>query len=92
MSRFHERVNSRRWSMVRRHVFERDGYRCRACGRAGALECDHLVPLHRGGEALAPANLQTLCRACHINKTARENRKHDPARDAWRVLVAELKN
>ena len=38
---------TRRWQAVRRAVFERDGWRCVACGRPGALECDHVTPLQR---------------------------------------------
>lgn len=77
-------INARLWQRVRRQVFRRDGYRCRACGRAGRLECDHIIPLDRGGAALDMGNLQTLCRGCHIEKTAAENR-HQPApdRQAW---------
>ena len=89
-----EAVNRRRWAKVRRLVFQRDGYRCQAegCGRAGRLECDHLVPLHVDPNQ-DPYNLdglRTLCRSCHIRVTAEQNRRHDPARDAWRALVAEV--
>ena len=47
LSRHHTHLNARRWQAVRRAVFERDGYRCTACGRAGRLECDHIEPLQR---------------------------------------------
>ena len=43
------RTDPRRWRALRLFVFNRDGWRCRVCGRAGRLECDHVVPLHRGG-------------------------------------------
>ena len=93
MSRNHAYLNTCRWAAVRRAVFERDGYRCVMCGRAGRLECDHITPLeHNPGQDPYDMNgLQTLCRACHIEKTARENRRElTPAEDAWRELVAEL--
>ena len=45
MSKNHALSQARRWSRVRRYVFERDGYRCRHCGKTGALECDHIKPL-----------------------------------------------
>ena len=83
------RINRRRWAAVRRHVFERDGYRCRHCGKAGRLECDHVQPLPRGGDPYDVAGCQTLCRACHIRKTAGENERPWPGRDAWRDLVRE---
>ena len=91
MSRHHATINARRWAAVRRTVFERDGHRCRACGRAGRLECDHVVPLDRGGDPWVPDNLQTLCRRCHIAKTARENRRErTPEEQAWQELIAEI--
>ena len=31
-------VNPHRWGVVRRFILKRDGYRCRACGKAGRLE------------------------------------------------------
>ena len=54
------------------------------------MECDHVVPLDRGGSPYDLANLQSLCRACHIAKSASENEQPDPARDRWRKLVSEL--
>ena len=91
MSVHHLRLNNRRWERVRRAVFKRDGYRCQSCGRAGRLECDHVVPLHHGGERYALANLQSLCRGCHVAKTRSENATwSDPEREAWRAFVREL--
>ena len=54
--------NPRRWQAVRRAVFKRDGYRCRSCGKAGRLECDHVVAIFRGGDWWAVENCQALCR------------------------------
>jgi 5-methylcytosine-specific restriction endonuclease McrA len=62
-------------------VFERDGWRCRACGchtpkseRGGiepsAPELDHIVPMSRGG-GHTYGNVQLLCRACNNAKGAR---------------------
>ena len=94
MSRFHSRLllNRPRWLAVRRRVLERDRWRCRSCGKAGRLEVDHVTPLRRdpGQNPYSLAGLQTLCRSCHLAKTARENQRDDPARDAWRRLVKEL--
>ena len=93
MSRHHRRndVRGRAWERLRRQVFARDGYRCRACGRAGRLECDHVVALERGGSS-DMSNLQALCRSCHIAKTRGENdrRVKSPEQLAWQKLVAEL--
>ena len=91
MSRHHRRLNATRWARVRRAVLERDGWRCRVCGRAGRLECDHVTPLDKGGDAWDPDNLQAICRRCHIEKTVSENgRPPTPAEAAWQAFVAEL--
>ena len=93
MSRHHTHLNACRWSIIRRAVFERDGWRCVMCGRAGRLEVDHITPLQSepGQDPYDPNGLQTLCRACHIEKTQIENRRElTPDELAWRALVAEL--
>ena len=49
------------------------------------------MPLHQGGDPYALENLQALCRRCHIEKTAAENRRQQTeAAKAWAELVAEL--
>ena len=70
----------RRWARLRRVVFERDGWRCRTCGKAGRLEADHVVPISKGGDPWDMANLQTLCRGCHIEK---HRPRIDPERQRW---------
>ena len=87
--------SSRQWRIVRRRVFDRDGWRCQSCGRAGKLECDHIIPVHKGGAFWDMGNLQSLCSGCHIAKTAKENGRRRHAlmpehRRAWRDLVSEL--
>ena len=93
MSRHHAHLHAARWAATRRVIFRRDGWRCRKCGRAGRLECDHVTPLRDGGDPWDMANLQCLCRGCHIAKTRREGgrpRRLTPAEARWRALVAEL--
>ena len=90
-SRLDAALDRKRWALLRLRIFARDGWRCRKCGRSGRLECDHIVPLRHGGASYDPANLQAVCRRCHIEKTASENERSDPARDAWRKLVRELR-
>ena len=91
MSIFHSNINQVRWQWLRRKVFERDGYRCCICKRAGRLECDHVKPLKRGGAKYDMANLQTLCRSCHIRKTRLENSGNiKPDKKAWRELINRL--
>ena len=89
MSSQHKRLSQARWARVRRVILDRDGWRCRVCGAYGN-EVDHVRPLHKGGDAWDPANLQVLCRSCHIAKTRGENRREPtPAEARWRALVAE---
>ena len=91
VSRHHTHLNARRWAQVRRAVFERDGWRCVLCRRAGRLECDHITPMRRGGDPWDPANLQSLCRACHVDKTRGDWRPPLTAAEvAWRAFVGEL--
>lgn len=56
------------WATVRLGVFQRDDFTCRYCGAHGVqLECDHVVPLSRGGTN-DRANLVTSCRDCNRKK------------------------
>jgi hypothetical protein len=59
---------------LRFQVLERDGSRCRACGRSPAedvtLHVDHILPYSLGGLTLLN-NLQTLCAPCNIGKSNR---------------------
>jgi ATP-dependent DNA helicase RecQ len=55
------------WRTVRAVVLARDGSRCKECGEhcpRGEADVHHLVPRAAGGED-DPANLITLCDACH---------------------------
>lgn len=67
-------LQPRRWKRLRGQIFRRDNYRCQACGKVGRMECDHIKPIHDGGDLWDPKNLQSLCRGCHIRKTRDENR------------------
>jgi hypothetical protein len=46
-------------------IVERDGKKCRACGRGNPLEVHHIVYRSRGGTD-EDSNLITLCRGCHV--------------------------
>ena len=83
-SRFHSSLNRRRWTRTRRAAFERDGWRCTECGKAGRLEAHHTVALHKGGAPYNLDNLETLCRSCHID---RHRRVLSPEEARWRALV-----
>lgn len=48
-----------------------DGYTCQYCGERGKrLECDHVVPVSRGGSN-EHENLVTACFACNRSKRAK---------------------
>ena len=50
-------------------IYQRDGYRCRKCGRSSNdLEIDHIFPISKGGKSVFD-NLQTLCHRCNTEKS-----------------------
>ena len=78
MSRHHTHLNARRWGVVRRAVFERDGYRCVMCGRASRLECDHAVPMQR--EPARTRTTRTAYRRFVVRATSPRRRSRIAAR------------
>lgn len=53
------------WITLRQLIIERDNGRCRLCGEnAAPYEVDHIRRVVDGGTD-DPANLRTLCHACH---------------------------
>ncbi len=62
------RPSGGQWSEIRSYVFERDDYTCAYCGLRGVkLECDHVVPVSRGGSNHTD-NLVTSCFRCNRDK------------------------
>lgn len=56
------------WARLRSAVFARDDYTCRYCGVRGTqLECDHVMPVSRGGSN-GLDNLVTACIGCNRSK------------------------
>lgn len=49
---------------LRKHVLERDGWRCQRCGRLNELHVHHIDPRSQLGEDVEE-NLITLCASCH---------------------------
>lgn len=78
--RGHERSKEYQRSLMsqglRYNILQRDGFRCRLCGRSAKdhpgleLEVDHIVPVSKGGLTIE-SNLQTLCRDCNRGKAAK---------------------
>ena len=56
------------WVAIRSRIFQRDRFTCSYCGQVGGdLECDHILPVARGG-GNQDSNLATACRACNRAK------------------------
>lgn len=87
MSRHHKHSGVAKgpaWERLRRACFDRDGWRCTKCRKAGRLEAHHVKELDNGG-ANTLANLATLCRSCHIE----HHRKPEPLESKqWRQVEA----
>lgn len=85
------------WQRIAAEIRERDGYRCRRCGRSqeeegSRLSVDHVIPWRSfatAEEANERSNLVALCRSCHAKKARAERRwlKGDVL-DMWRYQVA----
>lgn len=66
-----DRPSAEVWANIRSLVFERDDYTCQYCGARGVkLECDHILPVSRGG-GHGLDNLATSCFACNRSKRAK---------------------
>ena len=74
---------------IRWQVFERDDFRCVACGATaldGAiLHVDHILPRSKGGKD-SLENYQTLCQTCNIGKGNRSERNLRAASNETRHL------
>ena len=70
------RIHGTAWRNLRKAVFHCDDYPCQYCGqRGGRLECDHIVPVAKGGQH-GLDNLATACFACNRSK-------RDKTLDEW---------
>lgn len=88
MSRHHAAIPTRTWERLRRETFDRDGWRCRQCGKAGALEAHHVISLDEWPEQpWTIVGLLTLCRDCHIRHHQRARSEQDAA---WGDFLEEL--
>lgn len=59
---------------LRLTVLRRDNFTCKICDNPYPeynLECDHIIPLSKGGEDNV-GNCQTLCINCHRTKSEKE--------------------
>lgn len=58
---------------MRRAVYERDKFQCVYCGSEENLQCDHVVPVSKGGPTTL-ANLAAACRTCNARKRDRDRK------------------
>lgn len=73
---YRKAYQSAEYARNRQLRFEISRGRCESCGiplLPAEWECDHLVPLRKGGSN-AIDNLRILCRPCHKAKTGRDRR------------------
>ncbi|MFN6993727.1 MAG: HNH endonuclease [Aquincola tertiaricarbonis] len=72
-----QRTRGRRWMEIRDRILRRDPL-CVPCQAKGVVQAsqqvDHRIPLEQGGTD-DDANLQGICKACHVEKTAAEQRR-----------------
>ncbi|HFR4148763.1 HNH endonuclease [Bacillus thuringiensis] len=73
--------NSKPWRIMREFVYRRDHGLCVQCRMNGIIKIgdvvDHIIPLLVDWlRRLDPANLQTLCHACHNKKTKEDEKKY----------------
>jgi 5-methylcytosine-specific restriction protein A len=68
----HARGYGTAWDHLRKAVMQRDMRLCQPCLRKDRVTAshavDHIKPKSKGGTD-DPANLQAICRACHLSKT-----------------------
>lgn len=75
---FDDRPYAHEWRVIRDRIFRRDDYTCHYCGERGRkLECDHVMPVARGGRH-DDDNLVTACFACNRSK-------RDKTVEEWRA-------
>ena len=74
----HKRGYGNEWDKIRKYVLVRDDRLCQVCLKKGRLtpgnEVDHITPKATGGTD-DEDNLQTICTACHKEKTIKETGK-----------------
>lgn len=76
----HKKYRGPGWQTQRKLCLQRDGYKCRDCGRTNAeelkdlkrqLSAHHLVPYEVGKDS-SLENLITVCQSCHMKREHKE--------------------
>lgn len=74
---YRQAYRDKEYAKHRVYAFERAHGKCQNCGiylQPAEWECDHIVPLSRGGTNDL-SNLRVVCKPCHKTKT-REDRRN----------------
>ena len=90
MSWRHHQLHAGRWNRTKRAVFQRDGHRCRGCGRLARLQAHHDPPLRRGGNPYDITGIISLCKPCHQETHRHDRRELTEDEVAWKAMLAEL--
>jgi HNH endonuclease len=64
-------VSPGEWEKLRMQVLTRDGFICVYCEETGSVECDHVVPVSRGGPSTLE-NVFTACKRCNLEKGTKD--------------------
>jgi 5-methylcytosine-specific restriction endonuclease McrA len=87
----HERGYGTAWDKLRKVILKRDRGLCQPCLRRGRVaaggQVDHIKPKAQGGTDIE-SNLETICQACHAEKTATEmgrKLKQPIGTDGWTI-------
>jgi hypothetical protein len=54
--------------MMRRLIYQRDGYTCGFCFKRGLMQLDHIIPWSAGGSDRSD-NLRSLCKKCNEERS-----------------------
>ena len=83
-----EVYGTKAWRRVRRYVIDRDGYKCRQCGRTGRLEVHHRNPMWRSSaNPFDPAGLETLCRPCLFGSHGQTLKAAPAGAAEWKAFI-----
>jgi 5-methylcytosine-specific restriction endonuclease McrA len=77
-------VSPGEWKKLRKQVLKRDGFVCVYCEAPDSVDCDHVVPVSRGGPTILE-NVFTACKRCNLEKGIKDvaswlasNKRLDP--------------
>ena len=77
-----------KWRRLRKVVLDRDGHKCKKCGRRGRLECDHIVPIKEAG----PMSWTTFARCAGTVILPVSGGKLTPAESEWAAYLKRFRD